>query len=133
MEYSTAKNHFEIVRCIVGGRKLTTILCNNSICAEFEQPLKGVAFKQGLFVYPSKKNEGYNNRTYYFFNNNGEQLFAIKRKMNEDKTEFVENISIYEDDESVSYIRASFNGDIVSRTFNVVKNSEIIEGQTTFL
>ena len=98
-------------------------------CDEFDCAVTGVLYKHGLLVKPVSSEENCDNRTYCFFNNNGDEVFRTKRKMSEDKTKFEEIIQIYEDCDSVSYKKTRTDGDVVRKTFNIATNQEVVEGQ----
>jgi len=133
MEYHEKRmDNFDLITINEDGKTYVTLLFEGYHCEEFEAAVTGQSFKHGLLIKPIKGKENCENRTYYFFNNNGDEVFRTKRRMNSDKTEFVEDIKFFEDLENVGYKKISADGDVVAKTYNIATNAEVVEGQISF-
>ena len=130
MNYTEQRiNQFDLLTYSTERGTTVILLYEGCPCDEFPAAVTGVPFKNGLLIQPTRGKEGFNNRTYYFYNNNGDRVFHTKRKMNESKTEFVENLSLYENKGNITFLKTHVNGDIVSKTINIATNAEVMPGQ----
>ena len=133
MDYEEKRiNQFDLLTHRTEKDTMVTLLYEGYFCDEFPAAVTGIAFKNGLLIQPIKGKENYKNRTYYFYNNNGERVFSTRRKMNAEKTEFIENFSLYESKGTVTFVKTHINGDIVSKTINLATNTEVVPGQISF-
>ena len=130
MGYSEKKfDNFDLLTVEEDGKTHVTVLFYGYYCGEFDGAVTGQTFKHGLLVKPIKGKESATNRTYCFYNNDGNEVFRTKRRMNESKTEFVETINFFEDPENVSYKKTEKDGGSYTRSFNIDTNTEVVEGQ----
>ena len=134
MGYNKKKvNNFELLTVEDDGKIYTNVFFYGYNCGKFDGAITCQQFKHGLLVRPTKGKETSANRTYAFFNNNGNEVFRTKRRMNKNETKFIETIKIFEDVDNVSYKKTGEDGNSYTRIFNIATNTEAVEGQISLL
>ena len=117
--------HFDIVHDIT----VWILFCDDKKCGEFDFLVEAVFYDNGCLVKPKAHKEGLRNRRYIFFNNYGEIVFDVYRKI-DDNHKFIEKITVLEDDDgSVKLLTTNSNGTTTSTTYNTGANAETIDGQ----
>ena len=126
-------DNFNLLTVEEDGKTYTNVFFKGYYCGKFDGAITGQQFKHGLLVKPAKGKETSLNRTYTFFNNNGDQVFSTKRRMDKNETKFIETIKIFEDVDNVSYKKTREDGNSYTRIFNIATNTEAVEGQIPLL